>query len=132
MDICAASNYSSPVCNQIIRPLGAANPDPNNGPTAVLINLRNFKTGGIDFELRYQLPIGSGKLTVESLATRLLSSKQQNAPGQAVFNFLGNADMTDGNPIIPTSTSPGLAYPTLRSAYDIIGTYVTIGARLKM
>jgi outer membrane receptor protein involved in Fe transport len=215
MDICAASNYSSPVCDQIIRPLGAANPDPNNGPTAVLINnqnLRNFKTSGIDFELRYQLPVGSGKLTIESLATRLLSSKQQNAPGQAVFNFLGNADMTDGNPIIqpkwrgnvnvtyetgpftlsvqeriigslkrsnilvyqdnsigavaytdisavarvpskfggvelfgtvnnlfnrkppiiPTSTSPGLAYPTIRSAYDIIGTYVTIGARLKM
>jgi|GEM_PF-5906192 len=35
-------------------------------------------------------------------------------------------------PIIPTSTSPGLAYPTLRSAYDIIGTYVTVGVRMKM
>jgi hypothetical protein len=35
-------------------------------------------------------------------------------------------------PIIPLSNSPGLAYPTIRSAYDIIGTYITVGARLKM
>jgi len=213
-DICAASNYTSPVCAQIIRPLGPTNPDPANGPTSVLINNQNlsrFKTSGIDFELRYRAPVGPGTLTLEALATRLLSASQQNAPGQPVLNFLGNADETDGNPIIqpkwrgdinvtyeqgpftisaqeriigslhrsaqfvyqdnhipavaytdlsvvyklassmgsvdlfatannvfnkkppiiPTSTSPGLAYPTLRTAYDIIGTYVTVGARLK-
>ncbi len=217
MDICAASNYTSPVCSQIVRPLGATNTSSANGPTSILVNnqnLRSFKTSGIDFELKYRVPVGSGHLTLEALATRLLSSKQQNAPGQAVFNFLGNADMQDnasnpviqpkwrGNvnvtyengpltisaqeriigglnrsnilvytpnsipavaytdasvvvkvpnkmadfevfgtvnnlfnrkpPIIPTSTSPGLAYPTLRSAYDIIGTYVTVGVRIKM
>jgi iron complex outermembrane receptor protein len=216
--ICANSNYTSPVCDQIIRPLGRTNPDPANGPTAILINNQNlssFKTSGIDVELRYERPLGSGKLTIEGLATRLLSSSRQNAPGQPVMNFLGTADLTDdspiiqpkwrGNlnvsyengpltvsvqeryigrlkrsknpltifreqdnsigavaytdlsvvyriparrgeldvfatannlfdkkpPIIPTSTSPGLAHPTLRSAYDIIGTYVTVGARLK-
>jgi len=217
IDACAISNYTSPVCNQIIRPLGPTNTSSANGPTSILVanaNLRAFKTSGIDFELRYQMPLGSDKLTIESLATLLLTSTQQNAPGQPVLDFLGNADMTDtaGNPviqpkfrgnvnvtyehgpltvsvqeriigsldrskqffyvqnripsvlytdlsaiyrmkaggadlelfgtannlfnkkapIIPTSTSPGLAYPTLRSAYDIIGTYVTVGVRLKM
>jgi len=214
-DLCAASNYTSPLCDQIIRPLGPNNPDPSNTPTAILVtnqNLTTFNTSGIDFELRYQFPLGAGKMTVQGLATRLLSANQQNAPGEPVREFLGTADQVDsqfpviqpkwrGNlsltyetgpltlsvqeriiggykrskqlvyeendigpvaytdlsavlrlrhgegdlelfgtvnnlfnreaPIIPVSNSPGLTVPTIRSAYDIIGTYVTLGLRLK-
>jgi hypothetical protein len=52
-----------------------------NGPTSILVanaNLRAFTTSGIDFELRYQMPLCSDKLTIESLATLLLTSTQQN------------------------------------------------------
>lgn len=78
-DLCAASSYTSPLCDQVIRPLGPTNPDPSNTPTAILItnqNLTTFKTSCIDFELRYQFPLGSGKVMLQGLATRLLSASQ--------------------------------------------------------
>ena len=35
-------------------------------------------------------------------------------------------------PIIPVTRTPGLTLPTMRSTYDSIGRYVTVGVRIKM
>ncbi len=35
-------------------------------------------------------------------------------------------------PIVPVTRTPGLTVPTIRSTYDVLGRYVTVGARIKM
>jgi len=35
-------------------------------------------------------------------------------------------------PIVPVTRTPGLTVPTIRSTYDIIGRYITIGARVRL
>jgi len=210
VDICNNSNQTSLVCGQIVR-------DPGNGNAVskVFVNNQNlsiYRTSGIDFELRDQFRMAGGNLTLQALATVLLTAQQVNAPGEAIRDFLSNADLLDntqpvaqpkwrstisvsyekgpltlsvqeriigalnrsklfvyqqndipavaytdlslvykmptkfGNfevfgtannlfdkdaPLIPNTTTPGITVPTIRSAYDIIGRYVTFGVRVK-
>lgn len=217
VDLCFASNFTSPLCNQVSRPLGATNPDPNNTPTAIFTNLQNISTqtvSGIDFEMSYTRPVGNGRITARAQATRQLTFEQSVAPGQPTVKYVGTADFNDVQfplpvpkwratlnlgfdsdrfsvnvqeriiggydrshqfvyavnkvpaigytdlnltyrietaalgkvelfatinnlfdrqpPLVPVARTPGLTVPTIRSAYDILGTYATAGVRIKI
>lgn len=214
LDICAASGYTNPICNQVVRPLGPSNPSPQNVPTAILlsnVNIAKFTSTGLDIELSYRRSIVGGQLSVRALGTRLFHYTQQNAPGQSELELAGTADFVDVQntyplpkwranaeisyatgpltlsvqermiggyqksnrlvyqdprvgsvfytdasisydfdisnarvqafltvnnlfdrqpPLIVESNQPGFAIPTYRHIYDIIGRYVTIGAKV--
>jgi outer membrane receptor protein involved in Fe transport len=217
VDLCYASNFTSQLCNQIVRPLGASNPDPSNTPSQVFTNLQNISQlglSGIDFELSYGRPVGNGRITARIQATRQITFNQAVAPGQPVVAYVGTADFNDVQfplplpkwrgainlgyesdhfsinvqerliggydrshlqvvvpnrvpavgytdlsltyklrtsfagqielfgtvnnlfdkkaPLIPVTRTPGLTVPTIRSTYDVVGTYITVGARVKM
>ena len=54
LDICHQSNYTSPTCDLVIRPLGPSNPSPDNTASSILLaagNLASQQVRGIDFEL---------------------------------------------------------------------------------
>lgn len=98
VDLCYASNFTSPVCSQIDRPLGPTNSDPANTPTAIYTLNQNVATllnSGIDFEVNYRRPVGPGTMTLRAMATRQLKFEQQNAPGEPVRKFVGTADFND-------------------------------------
>ncbi|MDF0546294.1 TonB-dependent receptor [Sphingobium sp. H39-3-25] len=218
LSLCAASGYTSPLCAQVVRPLGATNTSAANFPTAILTSNQNLSVldiSGIDFELRYSRPVAGGRLSGSALATRAIRFKQATAPGQPVQDYVGTADYADAQfpvplpkwrgtfslayengpvsvsaqerfvgsykrskllnyavndigsvwytdasitfrvpgfsskgeieffgtannlfnrkaPLIPVSGTPGLTVPTIRNTYDVIGRYITIGARIKM
>ncbi|MBH0113850.1 TonB-dependent receptor [Novosphingobium sp. YJ-S2-02] len=98
VDLCYASDFTSPTCDQIDRPLGPTNPDPTNTPTAIYTLNQNVATlinSGIDFELTYRRPVGSGTLNLRALATRQLTFQQRNAPGEEMRKFVGTSDFND-------------------------------------
>ena len=228
VDLCYASGGTSPLCSLITRPLGPTDTSVANTPTTVLTNLQNISTqslSGIDFELSYTRPVGSGRISARLQATRQLTFKQIVAPGQPTLTYVGTADFNDVQfplplpkwrgafnlgfdndtfgvniqerliggydrshptfasngsltfggvyvqnkipaivytdlnltyklhtsmvdqaelfltinnlldtdaPIIPVTRTPGLTLPTMRSTYDSIGRYVTVGVRIKM
>lgn len=217
VDLCYASNFTSPLCNQISRPLGATNPDPANTPTAIYTNQQNISKlslSGIDFEMSYTHPVGNGRINARAQATRQLTFQQNVAPGQPTLKYVGTADFNDVQfplplpkwraafnlgydsdsfsmnvqeriiggydrsrllvvqknkigavgytdlnltyklhtaaigqvelfgtvnnlfdrkaPLIPVTRTPGLTVPTIRSTYDVLGRYVTVGVRVKM
>lgn len=217
VDLCFASNFTSPLCAQINRPLGVSNPDPANTPTSILTNLQNISKlslSGIDFEMSYTHPVGNGRINARAQATRQLTFQQNVAPGQPTLKYVGTADFNDVQfplplpkwratlnlgyesdtfsvnvqeriiggydrshiqvvqqnrvkavaytdlsvtyklqtaaigqvelfatvnnvfdrepPLIPVTRTPGLTVPTIRSTYDILGAYGTVGVRIKM
>lgn len=217
VDLCFASNFTSPLCAQINRPLGTSNPDPANTPTSILTNLQNISKlslSGLDFEISYTRPVGNGRVSIRAQATRQLTFEQTVAPGQPTLKYVGTADFNDVQfplplpkwrgtlnlgydsdtfsvnvqeriiggydrshiqvvqqnkiravaytdlsltyklqtgaigqvelfatvnnlfdrkpPLIPVTRTPGLTVPTIRSTYDILGTYGTVGVRIKM
>lgn len=98
VDLCFASNFTSPVCSQIDRPLGPTNPDPSNTPTAINTlnqNVASLVNSGIDFEVSYRRPVASGTMNVRALATRQLKFQQRTAPGEPVRDFTGTSDFND-------------------------------------
>lgn len=104
VDLCAASNYTSPLCNQIVRPLGPTNTSPANAPTEVFVNNQNVASqhvSGIDFEARYGFDALGGYVKLHLTATRLIRYDQVNAPGQPVLKYAGTADLSDGTYPIP-------------------------------
>jgi len=211
LSICAASNYTSPLCNQVLRPISANNTTPANFPTAVLVNSANLATQtvrGIDVEASYVTNVGAGQIRTRVLATRTLTFDQVNAVGQATRHLVGTADFaavplpklrgsanvtytnggftfgfqeryigpfnrsnesvyavnripavfyTDLNisqkiggvpgdlelfatwnnvfnrlpPIAPASNTPGIGAPYYVNVHDVIGSYLTAGAKLK-
>lgn len=98
VDLCYASNFTSPLCDQIERPLGPSNPDPSNAPTRVFTNVQNLSRlslSGIDFELSYGRPLGNGRINAQIRATRQLTFEQTAAPGQPTIKYVGTADFND-------------------------------------
>jgi outer membrane receptor protein involved in Fe transport len=72
--------------------------DPNTGRINQILqptrNLGAFRTSGIDFALRWSVPVASGRLTLDSNLSWLDSFKVQNAPGQPFQEFAGSVGGT--------------------------------------
>jgi hypothetical protein len=209
--LCETSNYTSSLCNQIIRPLGPTDRSPANTPSAILTvveNLASQLTSGVDFEAAYPFDLVGGRASIRALGTRLIDFDQTNAVGQPVRHLAGNADFaqlplpkwrglvdlsyrlghftagmqeryigafnrsdvqvyqqnriaavffTDLNasyqvpsangeieifgvvnnafnkkpPLAPVAFTPGLSPPHYVNVHDILGRYVTVGARVR-
>lgn len=121
LDLCANSNYTSPVCSQVIRPLGPTNPSAANFPSQVNIfqtNVASVRTEGLDIETSYRTPLLGGTLSSRLLATRLISYTLQGSATAATIEYAGNADFADvGNQPFPM--------PKWRGTMDV--TYATGG-----
>lgn len=215
IDLCFASNGTSPLCSAITRPLGPTNTSPENTPTSITTlqqNVASLRLSGIDFEASYRFDLGPGTVNLRGLLTRQLTFEQVDVPNAPVRKFLGTSDFNDvqfpvilpkwrGNfnisyetehfalnlqeryigaydrshqlvyvdnkidpvwytdlsaaykfkalsgegeafvtinnvfdvrpPLIPVTRTFGLTVPTIRSAYDIIGRFVTVGVRAR-
>ncbi len=105
LDLCANSNYTSPVCSQIVRPLGPTNPSAGNFPSQVNIfqtNVASVRTEGLDIEASYRTSLFGGTLSSRLLATRLISYTLQSNAAAAKIEYAGNADFADvGNQPFP-------------------------------
>lgn len=129
LDLCANSNYTSPVCNQVVRPLGATNPSAGNFPSQVNIfqtNVAAIRTEGLDIESSYRRPLLGGTFSTRLLATRLISYTLQGSATAARIEYAGNADFADvGNQPFPM--------PKWRGTWDV--TYangpVTVGVQAR-
>ena len=98
LDLCANSNYTSPVCSQIIRPLGPTNTSIANFPSQVNIfqtNVASTRTDGLDIEASYRLRLLGGTLSSRVLATRLFNYTVRGSSSAAPVNYAGNADFSD-------------------------------------
>lgn len=95
LDNCALSNFTAPVCANVIRPISATDTSAGNFPTAILVtsaNLANQLVEGIDFELTYGFDMGDGRVNIRTLATYMFEFDQQNAAGQPTRKLAGTAD----------------------------------------
>lgn len=105
LDLCANSNYTSPVCSQIIRPLGPTNTTTANFPSRVNIfqsNVASARTEGLDMEASYRTSLFGGTLSSRLLATRLISYTVQGSATAAAVEYAGTADFADsGNQPFP-------------------------------
>ena len=105
LDLCANSDYTSPVCSQVIRPLGPTNTSTANFPSQVNIfqtNVASVRTKGLDVEASYRTPLFGGSLSSRLLTTRLFSYTSQSVPGSTPIEYAGNADFSDtGNQPFP-------------------------------
>ncbi|MBL8555770.1 MAG: TonB-dependent receptor, partial [Phenylobacterium sp.] len=98
-DLCEASNGTSELCAQIIRPLPFSDRSAANFPTEIRLqnlNLARVKTAGIDFEASWRGDLLDGSVSVHLLGTRLLDYKQQNSPQSPVRQYAGNSDFIQG------------------------------------
>jgi iron complex outermembrane recepter protein len=101
LNICQASNGTSPTCQLITRPLPYSNTTMANNATAVSlaeINVSSFDVNGVDFEVGYSHRLGPGEFDARLLAAYLIDYQEQEAPGQPVEVFAGNADAFGGLP----------------------------------
>ena len=124
--LCFQSGGTNPVCAQVNRPLGQTDTSAANFPTSINITSHNVslvKMRGIDFEIGYRAPIGSGEIKARALATRLLSSQRQTVAGQPVIETAGTADLPGFNSVVPQ--------PKWRGTFDLSYTAgnFTIGAQ---
>ena len=92
LDQCANSNYTSPLCSQVIR-------DPvSNLIRRVNIfqtNVAKIHTEGLDFESSYRTRLGSGTLSARVLASRLISYTTQGSGTAPTVQYAGYADFSD-------------------------------------
>jgi len=127
LDLCANSNYTSPVCGQIVRPLGPTNTSPANFPSQVNIfqtNVASIRNKGLDVEASYQNSLFDGTFSSRLLATRLISYTVQGTSTAPAVEYAGNADFSDtGNQPFPMPKWRG----TLDVSYARAG--FTIGAQ---
>lgn len=131
LDLCAASNYTSPVCGQVLRPLGPTNPSTGNFPSRVNLfqtNVASIRTEGLDIEASYRLPLFGGTLSSRLLATRLLSYRVQGSSAAAAVEYAGTADFSDtGNQPFPMPKWRGnldLSYAQGSFAVSAQGRYI--------
>lgn len=105
LDLCALSGYTSPLCSQVIRPLGPTNTSTANFPSQVTLfqsNVASIRTKGLDIEASYRTQLLGGTLSSRLLATRLIGYTVQSVAGAAAVQYAGNADFSDvGNQPFP-------------------------------
>lgn len=93
VNLCAASGYTSDLCDLIERPT------PDSYPTRVrtqLANLAQTKTSGIDFEASYRAPVGNGTFGARLLASHLIKFDERTSDVSDVRHLAGNADKLQG------------------------------------
>lgn len=92
LDQCANSNYTSPLCSQVVR-------DPvTNLIRRVNIfqtNVAKIHTEGLDFESSYRTSFMGGTLSARVLASRLLSYTTQGSGTAPTVQYAGFADFSD-------------------------------------
>lgn len=105
LDLCANSGGTSPLCSQILRPLGPTNTSVGNFPSQVTLfqtNVASIQTKGLDIEASYRTRLLGGVLSTRLLTTRLLNYTVQGTTGAAAVEYAGNADFSDvGNQPFP-------------------------------
>jgi len=98
-DLCEASNGTSELCQQIIRPGPFTDRSAANYPIEIHLqnlNLASVETSGVDFEATWGRELADGDLTVHLLGTRLIDYIQQNSSLSPARQYAGNADFIQG------------------------------------
>jgi iron complex outermembrane receptor protein len=98
-DLCEASNGTSELCQQIIRPGPFSDRSAANYPTEIRLqnlNLASVKTSGVDFEASWRGEMLDGMVGVRVLGTRLIDYIQQNSAQSVARQYAGNADFIQG------------------------------------
>lgn len=62
---------------------------------AALQNIGGFQISGVDFQLDWRVPVGPGRLFVNSAWSYLMNFKRQNLPGEAFIDFAGTIGPRD-------------------------------------
>ena len=115
--LCEDSNGTSSVCALFERPLPFSDRSAANFPTRVFsqpVNAALFDQAGIDFELGYQRPVGSGNLNLRALAAYTIRQNTQNFGAAPLVKWAGVA----GQPV-----AGGTGVPKLK--ITAIAQYVT-------
>lgn len=61
-----------------------------------------------------------------------VSFRIPSRPSRAIEVFATVNNLFDRKPpLFPSSTNPGVVYPTLQGVYDVMGRYITVGAKVK-
>ncbi len=131
LDLCALSNYTSPLCNQVIRPLGPTDTSAANFPSRVNIfqtNVAKIRTDGLDLEASYRTSLLGGMLSGRVLATRLFNYTVKGSASAAKVEYAGYADFPDtGNQPFPMPKWRGnleLTYTTGGLAVSVQERYI--------
>ncbi|MET0271872.1 MAG: TonB-dependent receptor [Phenylobacterium sp.] len=98
-DLCEASNGTSELCAQIIRPGPFSDRSAANYPTEIRLqnlNLASVKTSGVDFEASWRGDLLDGAVGVRLLGTHLIDYIQQNSAQSPARQYAGNADFIQG------------------------------------
>ena len=105
--LCEDSGGTSPVCALFERPLPFSDRSAANFPTRVFsqpVNVALFDQAGIDFELGYQRPVGSGALSLRALAAYTIRQNTQNFGAAPLVKWAGVA----GQPVAGNTGVPKL------------------------
>ena len=89
---CETSGGASPTCALITRPLGFADRSAANFPTSVRLvtqNIAFLRTSGVDVDLSYRRPVGSGNLTLRTYLNYLDTFVQKNNSIAPAIDYAG-------------------------------------------
>lgn len=96
VEICEESGGTSPICDNIVRPLPYEDRTANNIPTSIFagqINAAFLRTKGFDFETSYRTPedwLGiDGRFTFRALGSYVLNFKTQQSASDPVIESAG-------------------------------------------
>ena len=107
--LCEESNGTSILCQLMERPLPFSDRTPDNYPTRVFaqpLNIALLDQAGIDFELGYQAPIGSGNLSLRALASYTIRQNTRTLENSPLVKWAG----VGGNPL----PAGGMGIPKLK------------------
>jgi iron complex outermembrane recepter protein len=92
LDQCANSNYTSPLCAQVIR-----YPDTNliRRVNIFQTNVSSIQNEGVDLETSFRTDLAGGQFSARILGTRLLSYTTQGNSAAPTIEYAGVADFSD-------------------------------------
>lgn len=108
---CEDSGGTAPTCALVTRPLPYSDRSPANYPTAIRVvgaNIASVEVRGIDFDARYSVPLGNGRLGMRLFANYTDRFATQRSLSQPVVDYAGYL----GAPVSPIpSGTGGVAVP---------------------
>ncbi len=99
-----------------------------NGPVTLTVQERII--GGYDRS--HVLVYEQNRIGAVAYTDLGLSVAVPGATGEMELFATANNLFNRQPPLVPVTNTPGLTVPTIRSAYDIVGRYITVGARIKL
>lgn len=117
LQLCENSNGTSPICDQISRPLPFSDRTPANQFTEIretLINAAFLRTEGFDLDASYQTRLSGGALTARLYMNYVTKFARQNTSLSPTIEYAGNAGIS---PITREIRAEGI--PKLRGSFTL-------------